>query len=190
MSSLLTLEPIPTSPVSAEHRPEAYQAFSKLISHPDITGVGANVWDLEIFRLACLEKVQRDGPLATTESGFVLNFLANICAPWARGRVTFWHEGLGYGWNVMVVDCTAIDLLDRVLFRPDSEIQIFSFSAIPAHLPGYDCDIYQDYTVCRYNANASKLTADERAVWQRAAEERNRGQWTGKSNAIRWGDEQ
>lgn len=185
MSSLLTLEPIPTSPVSAKYRPEVYQVFAEILANPKITGVGANVWDPEILRLACLEKVRRDGSLATSGSGLVLNFLAHIRAPWAEGRVKFWHEGLGFGWNLLVNDDAPSKLLTRILFRPYYSF-VFALFKIPARLPGFDCEIHDDYTICLNNDRAQPLSADERAIWEREADASDRLQGIESPTPIKW----
>jgi hypothetical protein len=172
---------IPTSPVATSSRPEVYHAFAELITSPDVIGIGANVWDLEVLRLACLEKVRRDGH----DGAFVLNFLANVCAPWAKEFVTFWNEGLGFGWNLLVNDGEPCDLLSRILFRRRIPY-IFAFFSIPARLPGFDCAIYEDYTICRFNPDAQPLTIAERTTWDIAAEELSRAKGPGYSITFDW----
>jgi hypothetical protein len=172
-------------PLASVCRPEVYRAFADFIASPDIRGIGANVRDMEILRLACLEKRHRDGIDGRIDTGFRLNFLAHLHAPWATDLVTFWDEGLGFGWNLLVVDGAAIDLLDRVLFRQYRTI--FALFKIPARLPGYVCDFGSDYSICRYHTDTPSLTDNERALWQGHADLRNLAQWQGGSNAINWG---
>jgi hypothetical protein len=161
---MMTLPKVPSHPLATNYRPEAYRAFSALISNPDVYGIGANVRDLEILRIACLEKVRRDGPRAKFRRGFKLNFLANIWADWAEDRVLFWDEGLGRQWNLLVNDeCPAL-LLTRTLHLGTCQ-NTFAFFKIPARLPGADCEIHDDYTICRRNELAPPLTEEEKALW-------------------------
>jgi hypothetical protein len=161
---MMTVPKVPSQPLATKYRPEVYQAFSALITTPDIFGIGANVRDIEVLRLACLEKVRRNGAHAKCRRGFKLNFLANISADWAEERVLFWDEGLGREWNLLVNDeCPAL-LLSRALYlRPLP--YAFAFFKIPARIPGADCDIHDDYTICRRNDNAAPLTDAEKAIW-------------------------
>lgn len=162
----ITLHPVPNVPVSHRYRPSVYQAFANLIQSPDIFGIGANVLDLEILRLACLEKVRRDGPNAKCDpdSGFLLNFLANIRAPWADDRVLYWDEGLGYHWNLLVFEAPLPQLLSATLFH-GTWPYIFAFYPLPARLPGTDWENHDDYAICRRNDAAPPLTKEEKARW-------------------------
>lgn len=162
----ISLPPIPPEPVSQIYRPEVYQAFADLIKSPEIKGIGANVYDLEILRLACLEKVRRHGPNAEhdPESDFKLHFLANIHAPWADDRVLYWDEGLGYGWNLLVFEAPTAVLMHATLFHGTRPFT-FALYPIPARLPAADCEIHQDYSICRLNKQAPPLTAEEKAAW-------------------------
>jgi hypothetical protein len=171
-SSSSTFDSIPSDPVAAIYRPQVYQAFVECIASPQICGVGANVQDLEILRLACLEKLKRDGVASKEGEGFILNFLANVKAPWAKDLVTFWDEGLGIGWNLLVNDDSAIRLLERIAFRPYRKMQIFTLFPLPARPPGFDCELHEDYAVCRYSDNAEPLTSDEKAAWEQLVGER------------------
>ncbi len=160
----MTLPKVPGAPLAANYRPEVYKAFSGLISNPEVFGIGANVRDIEILRLSCVEKVRRNGPHARSRRGFRLNFLANIWSEWADERALFWDEGLGYQWNLLVNDEGPALLLSRVLFRGTSPY-VFAFFQIPARLPGADCEIHDDYSICRRNDHAPPLTAEEKAIW-------------------------
>ena len=161
----MALPEIPCAPLQRNYRPEVYEAFADLISSPDINGIGANVRDSEILRLACLEKVRRDGTLATYEVGFKLNFLANLWADWAEERVQFWDEGLGHQWNLLVNDDSPALLLSRSLFA-GTYPYTFAFFKIPARLPAADCAIHADYTICRRNDQAPPLTEAEKDIWE------------------------
>jgi hypothetical protein len=183
--TLIDAARIPDHPLASVCRPEVYRTFADFIASPDIRGIGANVRDIEILRLACLEKRHRDGLDGRIDTGFRLNFLAHIQAPWATDLVTFWDEGLGVGWNLLVVDGAAIDLLERVLFRRYPTI--FALFNLPARLPGYACDFSSDYTICRYHSDTPPLTDHERALWQDHADLRNLARRRGGSNAINWG---
>jgi hypothetical protein len=171
-SSSNTRELVPSDPVATNYRPQVYQAFSQAISSPDVVGVGANVCDLEILRLACIEKLKRDGSAANRKSGFTLNFLANLHSPWSEELVIFWSEGLGIGWNLLVNDDSAIRLLERIAFRPSRNIQIFTLFPLPARPPGFDCELHEDFAVCRYNGNAEPLTSIEKTAWEQLVGER------------------
>ncbi len=160
----MTLPKVPNRPLASKYRPEVYRAFSALISTPNVYGIGANVRDVEILRLACLEKVRRNGPHAKFRRGFKLNFLANVGADWAEDRVLFWDEGLGYQWNLLVNDECPSLLLSRTLFAGNRPY-IFAFFKIPARLPGADCEIHDDYTICRRNDKAAPLSDAEKAIW-------------------------
>ena len=185
MSNADTRPALPQSPAATTYRPEVYQAFADLLASRDVIGVGANVWDLEIFRLACCEKIRRDGPLATAETGFVASFIAHIRPPWAAGLVTFWHEGLGPGWNLLVNDDAPSNLLARILFRPYIPF-VFALFKIPVRLPGFDCEIHDDYTICMNNDRAPLLSADERAIWEREAYASDRLQGIESPTPIKW----
>jgi len=165
MTSII-LPPVPDTPVAHRYRPEVYQAFANLIQSPDFYGIGANVIDLEILRLACLEKVRREGTKARhdPESGFRLNFLANIHAPWADERVLYWDEGLGYDWNLLVFEASPAILLQATLFHGPRPY-IFALYPLPARLPGTDWENHNDYAICRRNDSAPPLTKDEKALW-------------------------
>jgi hypothetical protein len=167
----MALLKIPDTALATKYRPAVYQAFSDLIANPDIFGIGANVRDIEILRLSCLEKIRRDCSDATKDSGFDLNFLANISADWAKGRVQFWEEGLGRGWNLLVNDDCPTSLLTRVLFY-GSFPYVFAFFPIPARLPRLDCEIHEDFTICRRNDQAPPLTEQEKTAWESYAKQR------------------
>jgi hypothetical protein len=167
----MALPEIPNTALATKYRPKVYQAFSDLIANSDISGIGANVRDIEILRLSCLEKVRRDGANATSNSGFQLNFLANLSADWAEDRVQFWDEGLGRGWNLLVNDGCPTFLLSRVLFY-GSFPHVFALFPIPIRLPHLDCEIYEDFTICHRNNQAPPLTLAEKAVWENFAKQR------------------
>ncbi len=167
----MALPEIPNTALATKYRPEVYQAFSDLIASPEISGIGANVRDIEILRLSCLEKVRRDGADATSNSGFQLNFLANLSADWAADRVQFWDEGLGRGWNLLVNDDGPTILLTRVLAY-GSFPHVFALFPIPARLPRLDCEIHEDFTICHRNDQAPPLTSEEKAVWENFTKQR------------------
>ncbi len=167
----MALPEIPNTALATKYRPKVYQAFSDLIANSDISGIGANVRDIEILRLSCLEKVRRDGDDATSNSGFQLNFLANLSADWAEDRVQFWDEGLGRGWNLLVNDDGPTFLLSRVLAY-GAFAHVFAFFHIPARLPRLDCEIHEDFTICHRNDQAPPLTLKEKAVWENFAKQR------------------
>lgn len=166
------LPAVPTAPVSQRYRPEVYQAFADLIHSPAIYGIGANVHDLEILRLACLEKVRRHGPNAKhdPDSDFRLDFLANINARWADDRVLYWDEGLGYGWNLLVFEPPPAVLLTATLFHGTRPF-IFALYPLPVRLPFANCAIHDDFSICRRNEAAPPLTAAEKAIWDEIGRE-------------------
>jgi hypothetical protein len=186
MKQLINPSLIPQLPVDRSCRPQVYEAFAKILTTSEIHGVGANVNDLEILRLACMEKVCRDLADARDGNGFVLNFLANVHAPWANDLVTFWHEGLGYGWNLLVNDGEPSDLLARILFRPHTPF-VFALFPIPARLPGFDCDVHEDFTFARYNKNALPLSLEERTAWQSNKDDYFCRSGIGDNSRIDWG---
>lgn len=157
---------IPQDPVEQPLRhPELYRAYASLVAEAGVLGVGANVRDMEILRLSCLEKLRREGQGARCEEGFVLNFLADIHADWAEDLVTFWDEGLGFGWNVLVADDGPVSLMTRILFRPHRYPFIFLLFELPARLPRYDCTVRHGYSLCRQDPKAPPLDKEEIGIW-------------------------
>lgn len=183
------LECVPNEPSGAAscYSPTAYEAFARQLAKDEVRGVGASIRDEEILRLVCLEKVRRDGPLGGFNQGFIANFLANVDASWADGRVAFFDEGLGYGWNLRVTEEHPVLILERVLANPGAA-WLFAFSRMSARLPGYDCEIHDDYTVCRYNADAPGLSASERMLWEQSAADLCRAHGLTGGFAIAWGN--
>jgi hypothetical protein len=158
--------PIPGTPISTQASPEAYAAFARYLALPDTSGIGAWTGDPEILRLACLEKLRRDGPRARAGRGFVVSFigLGSGAPAWADGRVQFWDEGLGPGWNLYVFGHHPFALLNIVEagFGPPC---IFTAYPLPARLPGYRCELTEDYSWCLEDTTTPPLTQTETERW-------------------------
>lgn len=158
---------IPTDPVSNKFSANVYEVFATLISEPGIKGLASTVFDPEILRLACIEKVRRDKQIVSDVKEFSLNFIAHRHPEWADELVSFWDEGIGFGWNVFVVDETPASLYERVTFRPYrfSGTALITLTPLPIRLPGFDCELHEEYAICRFNEHASPLTKAEEKIW-------------------------
>lgn len=163
----IPVPPVPREPIASFADASAYAALAHHLAAPETRGVGAWCGDPEILRLACLEKLRRDGPRARAGKGFTVSFIAwpGTTLPWAAPLVRFWDEGLGRGWNLYIFAFHPYLLL-RIVEQGFGPARVFTPFPLPARLPGYACELVAGHAFCVAEPGVPALSDAERACWE------------------------